>query len=67
MISWEIYRNAVNTRMANLNVGLPGTFLSEIGAKADVIAQLFPMLPFNAFQVIDEEAKHRHDNGLPPL
>ena len=49
-----------------LKSGMLGTVLADVGAKGDVIAQIFPQLPFNAFAVIDEEAQTRDSQGLPP-
>ena len=66
VIDWDTYRRAVTARMDLLKSGMPGTVLADVGAKGDVIAQIFPQLPFNAFAVIDEEAQTRHSQGLPP-
>lgn len=66
IIDWETYQAAVGARMRLLESGMPGTVLADIGSKGDVVAQLFPQLPFNAFLVIDEEAGGRHSQDLPP-
>jgi len=40
-----------------MNPGPPDLVLAHLAGHATVVRKLFPMLPFDAFQVIDEEAE----------
>ena len=66
MIEWETYRRAVAAHMALLTSAPPDVVVTELAAKAGVIRELFPQLPFNAFEVIDDEARNRTASDQPP-
>jgi hypothetical protein len=61
----EVFETAVLAQMALLetlppNLPAPPDVVVTVGnTKARVIRKLFPLLPFSAFQVIDEEAGRR--------
>jgi hypothetical protein len=52
--------------MALLKAGQPDIVANELATKAGVIRELFPQLPFDAFAVMDEEAKNRVSGRQPP-
>jgi hypothetical protein len=52
--------------MALLQAAEPDVVASELAIKAGVLRELFPQLPFDAFAVIDEEAKNRVASGQAP-
>lgn len=61
----ETFEDAVRARVNLLRCPIPPDVgVSEIAAKAKVLRKLFPMLPFDAFQVIDEEARQRVSQSL---
>jgi len=66
VIDKETYRRAVAARMALLQAAEPDVVASELAIKAGVLRELFPQLPFDAFAVIDEEAKNRVASGQVP-
>jgi len=60
VLDWETFELAVRTEAAWLQSPVPpDVAASHLASHATVIRKLFPMLPFNAFQVINEEARQR--------
>jgi len=58
VLDWDTFEEVVLAE-ANwlINPIPPGNIASHLKGHAKVIRKLFPMLPFNAFQVIDKEAE----------
>ena len=58
VLDWDTFQMVVLAE-ANwlINPGPPDRVAAHLAAHATVVRKLFPMLPFNAFQVIDEEAE----------
>jgi len=58
VLDWDTFQ-AVVLAEANwlINPIPPGNIAAHLEGHAKVIGKLFPMLPFNAFQVIDKEAE----------
>ncbi len=58
VLDWDTFQMVVFAE-ANwlINPGPPDRVAAHLAAHATVVRKLFPILPFNAFQVIDEEAE----------
>ncbi len=60
VLDWDTFEAAVLSEVNWLKSPLPpDVAVSHLASHAMVIRKLFPMLPFNAFQVINEEASQR--------
>lgn len=61
VIDWDSFESIVLTEAKWLINPTPGNTAAQLEAHAMLLRRLFPMLPFNAFQVVDkaaEEAKN---------
>ena len=59
-VDWDTFEGAVLDEVRWLKSPIPTDIaVSHLASHAMVIRKLFPMLPFNAFQVINEEASQR--------
>ena len=60
VLDWETFEAAVLAEAEWLKFPLPPDVVaSHLASHAAVIRKLFPMLPFDAFQVISEAARQR--------
>ena len=60
VLDWDTFEAAVLDEVKWLKSPIPADVaVSHLASHAMVIRKLFPMLPFNAFQVINEEASQR--------
>jgi len=58
VLDWDTFQAVVLAEAKWLmNPGPPDLVLAHLAGHATVVRKLFPMLPFDAFQVIDEEAE----------
>ena len=58
VLDWDTFQAVVIAEAKWLmNPGPPDLVLAHLAGHATVVRKLFPMLPFDAFQVIDEEAE----------
>ena len=58
MLDWDTFQAVVLAEAKWLmNPGPADLVLAHLAGHATVVRKLFPMLPFDAFQVIDEEAE----------
>ncbi|MBA7572722.1 hypothetical protein ES708_14508 [subsurface metagenome] len=57
VIDWDTFESIVLTEAKWLINPTPGNTAAQLEAHGMLLRRLFPMLPFNAFQVIDEEAE----------
>ena len=57
VLDWDSFESIVLTEAKWLRNPTPANTVAQLEAHAMLIRRLFPMLPFNAFQVVDEEAE----------